>query len=1126
MSNQFLMLFAYLLIILNIHKTNQLIFGIPEESSFIPLNSRQIVKFELTPQQSEIYYSFQNEYKDSDIIINLKVGKGFTSKCYIYDSYEKIETNSQGEYIHHLAELSLTEKTLLLKNTEYLISKTKYYIIIKDIVNSYNKDYISIFNEKDIIELESEKYISIEKYYSQNAYYFHFSHKKDEVVSIELNTDDVDFYEYIAIYYEDNNEFIYIGEKNNGEITINEDFDEEGSFILKIESEEEPYLDVKSSIIFHRDTKKVKGLNTNNPITLTYNENKVFNFYVDVDEYDYGDENIITFKFGNQMFNRNLLSHCFGKVMNFESFDDNKILANMPANEDENESIFEKLSGTSDTYQLYFKKTVKKEENKKAYLLVHLSIKLEEHDTNEYISPEEFTVYLSDKPKTINLEEYKNKNLNLKENIELKYYTPQIYKILLPRNIDDNVKLSYIFYTSESIQTIFNNTMLSLDSHIFENSKMIYSISPSNAGYDYTKALYIKFYGFTNKDVNFRIESTESLIYYINNDYRKIRTFSDKLTDCSKTIYYIGNYGLLVEKGYLYQETLYGKINTYYRSRIDSSDETILINENSKYLIENNLLSLDESIDIVELKCELPSFYQVHLIDNVDKRDINLYSKIYNYLPKNTNFTITPILSPTEEDINLEITSPNGNEVKISDGEKIETINSNNKFYHLKNKSYSEIPKSFTVLSTEDALISITLTNKEPFVIVEKGNTHIDYDSQIIVKLAQNKNYESINIVLTRIYHGYSYSLFKGNVEYASKLIESEFDYVTIDRSHKINMTVSNPYLRNEEESSDNNAYYIMYSIDDPEMIQKDVILTYNEIKNYESIDIGKSKSILNELEKYSLPFGKDVNSINIVYLSCANSLKEIGIYNLNDRINTIINGKIEPVYQHAKVEKMYNDNNRIGIDFKLNSKDNAPYLNGAIIGITNQDITDDDINKYSNMKKNITQKGKNIEWEKFENNEKYDVFILDENNTYSQYLNNPCLLQSIKNNPTNLYFINDNSYIKYYSLETNSITMEVKGKYNVVVSVNVEGKVPLVYIYDKILYDSSLVPPDDDGEDDDDNGGKGTTIFLAIALPAVIIVVLILLFVLIRAKKNSTIDLQEPKAPIIRETTRSTQNE
>ena len=363
-------------------------------------------------------------------------------------------------------------------------------------------------------------------------------------------------------------------------------------------------------------------------------------------------------------------------------------------------------------------------------------------------------------------------------------------------------------------------------------------------------------------------------------------------------------------------------------------------------------------------------------------------------------------------------------------------------------------------------------------------------------------------------------------MEYASKLIESEFDYVTIDRSHKINMTVSNPYLRNEEESSDNNAYYIMYSIDDPEMIQKDVILTYNEIKNYESIDIGKSKSILNELEKYSLPFGKDVNSINIVYLSCANSLKEIGIYNLNDRINTIINGKIEPVYQHAKVEKMYNDNNRIGIDFKLNSKDNAPYLNGAIIGITNQDITDDDINKYSNMKKNITQKGKNIEWEKFENNEKYDVFILDENNTYSQYLNNPCLLQSIKNNPTNLYFINDSSYIKYYSLETNSITMEVKGKYNVVVSVNVEGKVPLVYIYDKILYDSSLVPPDDDGEDDDDNGGKGTTIFLAIALPAVIIVVLILLFVLIRAKKNSTIDLQEPKAPIIRETTRSTQNE
>ena len=1121
MSIQYIILFAHLLLLLNMHKSNQMIIGIPQESSFIPLKSRKIVEFELTQKQPEIYYSFQNEYKDSDIIINLEVGKGFTTKCYIYDSYEKIETNSQGEYVNNLAEFTLSVKNILIKNKEYLISKAKYYIIIKDIINSYSKDYISIFNEKDVIELVSEKYISIEKFYSQNAFYFSFFHNKDEMATIELNINDIDFYEYIEIYYEDNNKLIYAGEKNKGEIKINEDFDEGGRYIIKIESEEEPYLDVKSSILLHIDKKNVKELKANNPLNLTYNENKVFRFYVDIDEYDYGDENIVTFKFGKQVFSRNLLFHCFAKVMNFESYDDNKFLANMPVNEDENEAVFERLSGSTELYHLYFKKTLKKEENKKTYLLIHLSIRLEEHDINDYIFPEEFTVYLSNKPQTINLEKYLNNDINLKQNIELKNYTPQVYKILLPHNKNENAKLSYIFYTSENIQTIFNNTMLSSNSHLYENLKMIYAISPNFDGYEYTNALYIKLYGFTSENVNFRIESTQSLIYYINNNYRKIRNFSDKLTDCNKTIYYIGDYGLLVEKGYLYQEALYGKINTYYKSVIDSEDETILIKEDSKYLIESNLFCLDTSIDIVELKCEMPGFYQVHLIDDVEKRDIHLYSKVYNYLPKSTNFTINPILNHIEEDINFEIIAPKGNEIKISDGIKIITINSYNKFYHMKYKNYEEIPTSFTVLSTEDTIICITLTNKYPFVIVEKGISHVDYNSQIIVKFEENKNYESINIVLTRVYHGYSYSLFKGNVEYSSKLIESEFDYITIGRTHKINMTVSNPYLRDEEESNENNAYYLIYSIDDPEMIQKDVILTYNEIKEYEKIDIGKSKPIINENEKYSLSFGKDVNFINIIYLSCANSLKEISIYNFNDKIKTISIVKAEFEYHLAKVEKIYDNNNRIGITLKDSSKDNLPYLNGAIIGLTNQDITDDDINNYSTMKLNITQKGKKVEWEKLDNIAKYDVFILDENNTYAQYLNNPCLLQSIKNNSTNIHLNSNNSYIKYYSVDNNSITMEEKGKYNVLVSVNVEGKVPLIYIYDKIVYDSSILPPDDDGNDD--NGGKGTVIFLAIALPIVIAIVIILLVVLIRAKKNSSIYLQEPKEPIIRETTRTT---
>jgi len=78
-------------------------------------------------------------------------------------------------------------------------------------------------------------------------------------------------------------------------------------------------------------------------------------------------------------------------------------------------------------------------------------------------------------------------------------------------------------------------------------------------------------------------------------------------------------------------------------------------------------------------------------------------------------------------------------------------------------------------------------------------------------------------------------------------------------------MTITNPYLRDKNPYDENNVYYIMFSIDDPEMIQKDVILTYNEMKEYEKIDIGKSKTILQENEKYDLPFDKDTNFLNII---------------------------------------------------------------------------------------------------------------------------------------------------------------------------------------------------------------------------------------------------------------------
>ena len=1118
----FITLFSFILSIDPNTRIN--LINVVPETDFIPLNSREITEFELNKTKSELYYSFRNNYKDSDIVINLKVGRGFMTYCYVYDSYEKIETDEKGDYINPLTQFTLTENSIILKSSEFQIKNTTYYFILKDIINSYNKDYISIFNEQDTILLQKEQILTINKFYSKNVFYILFSHYKNEVITLELNIDNVEFTQYIAIYSARTKEVLYMGEKNRGEIKLNEDLDEEGEYIILIESDEDTYTDIESSIILHKDDRVVKELKYGNPVSLSYTLKKDINFYADIDDYEYNDEGIVTFKFGNQVFDRNLLSHCYAKVINYESNDDNKFIANMPAKEDDNEAVFTRLTGTSDIYQLYFKKNKEKEENKKSFLLIHLSLKIEEHDPDEYISPEEFTAYLSDKPETIKLDEYKNTNNILDNNIKLVSYTPKIYKVILPKKTNNSDKLSYIFYTSSNIQVVYNDTMLNVDSHLYENSRMIYAISNNAESYDYINTLYIKLYGFSEKDIIFRAESNKATIYYIHNEYRKIKTFSDKLLDCSKSFYYIGDYGLLVEKGFLYNEPLYGKIDSYYKGKVEVDDKSILINEDKKYLVKDDYISLDTSLDIVEFKCQSPSFYQVHLLDEVDSRDINLYSRIYNYLPAGKNIFIYPTLNPLQEDINFEIYTPTGKEIKINDGKKETKIDSKNKYYQVKYKNVDEVPSCFTVLSTEDTIIAITLTNKNPFVIVDGEYAHADYDSQIVVKLPQNTDYQSVNVVITRIYHGYSYSIFRGNVDYASKLIESDFDYITIDKSHQINISMINPYLRVKNED-ENNAFYIMFSIDDPEMIQKDVYVTYNKKQEYEIIEDGIPRAIFKENEKYSLPIYEENKEINIVYQSCGNSLKQILITNNGEEYKTIINGSPDPIHQLDTISLTTESDLQVSINFREDIIKDLPQLKGAIIGFSDQNITEDDIAYYNSLKLNISQNKKKVEWEPIPEVTQYDIYVLDENNSYVQYLNNTCLLQAIKNNE--LKIKNNDSYIKHYSSKTNSITLEEKGNYSVAVSANITGKIPLIYIYDVIIYDSSLVPPDRKDDDDDDDDMTGTYIFIGISFPLVLIVVILLLILLIRAKKDAVSSeeskdglKEEEEQPIAKEST------
>jgi hypothetical protein len=423
-------------------------------------------------------------------------------------------------------------------------------------------------------------------------------------------------------------------------------------------------------------------------------------------------------------------------------------------------------------------------------------------------------------------------------------------------------------------------------------------------------------------------------------------------------------------------------------------------------------------------------------------------------------------------------------------------------------------------------VVSISLTNKNNFAIVDNEYSRIGENySQVIVKLLQKENCENINLQIGKVYYGYNYSFFKGNIEYAGNLVQSESDYIEIDRSYKINIIIPNPYL-GEEINDENIAYYFMFYIEDQEKIQKDVILTYNGIKEYEIINKEVPKIIFKDNTKYQLPiFEVNNTEINIVYQSCGNSLKQINIYNYEDQIQTIRNNKNESIYQHDSIKIYHELSNltyRLDINFNENQKDINPLLNGAVIGISNQSITDEDIEKYSNLTLNVTQNGKKVEWEPIENISQYDVYVLNENNTYIPSLKNPCFLQSIKNQypphaKSNKVNDNEDNYVKYYSSNTNFITLNEKGRYYVTVSANISGQVPLIYIYDKVIFDSSIIPKDSEESLDNE-----TKIFMAISIPLVFIFVLIILIALTKCNKAPIMNPETPKSSLIRDTTQT----
>ena len=114
--------------------------------------------------------------------------------------------------------------------------------------------------------------------------------------------------------------------------------------------------------------------------------------------------------------------------------------------------------------------------------------------------------------------------------------------------------------------------------------------------------------------------------------------------------------------------------------------------------------------------------------------------------------------------------------------------------------------------------------------------------------------------------------------------------------------------------------------------------------------------------------------NINLLFQSCGNSLKEIYIKDLSENIiQTIPNSKEDIKYNYNKVNN-YQAEVNMYIKLKDTQTDVKPELKGAVIGITEKEISEERINYYTNLKLNIKIEDGKLTWDKIDQMKKYDV--------------------------------------------------------------------------------------------------------------------------------------------------------
>ena len=444
----------------------------------------------------------------------------------------------------------------------------------------------------------------------------------------------------------------------------------------------------------------------------------------------------------------------------------------------------------------------------------------------------------------------------------------------------------------------------------------------------------------------------------------------------------------------------------------------------------------------------------------------------------------------------------------------LKKINSDDRYFQINFKKAEDVPKSIKLnVEESNTLLSIKLSDDSLYNVVEGYRSRVN-EEFILFKLNNSVEYKNVNITLKRVSHDYSYTMFRGDVSYTFNPILSGYATCPLEEQNQINLILSNPYLKLNSMVPDkeNSPFYIMFYVNDPEGVQKDVYLDYTPIEKYETIPNSEIKIYSTTEGKYGLDINKDVSKVSVLYQSCGKSLKGLNIYSYDDILNSFDakNKYNLGVFNNYLIPK------QVGPIFE---KDEGNQYEGAIVGISLEEISKDEIDNYNKNEYAVRQNGKVLKWNPVNNVKEYVVFVFNEKNEDLKYIQNPCFLDHIQKSYIN-ESENETSYIAHYTTGNNYYELSENGTFITTVVANMGEKMPMKFIYKEYAYNSSAEPYDEDTDDDGDNT---LLIELLVIIPILVIIIIILIVYLVRKNKQKEIHIDKDlNRKLVRDTTNS----